>query len=90
MTLNRTFDEVLAGLSKRICGSSGGGVHEGRTSAGILSPTYCFTQRSALSNCDGITLFNTECRADVGSEIRMSLFVSGVFGDEVQVFAADD
>jgi len=47
-------------------------------------------ERSALTNSDLVTFFDTESRRDVSSEVLMSLLVSGVFGDEVKVFSADD
>lgn len=47
-------------------------------------------QRSALADGDGVTLLDTECRADMCGEVLVSLLVSGVLGDEVEVFSADD
>jgi hypothetical protein len=52
--------------------------------------TYGLAQWSALSNGNLVTLLNTESWRDVRSEVLVSLLVSGVFGDEVEVFAADD
>jgi hypothetical protein len=43
-----------------------------------------------LSNGNLITLFNTESWRNVRSEILVSLLISGVFGDEVKIFSADD
>ena len=47
-------------------------------------------QRSALANSDLVTLLNTECWADVCSEVLVPLLISGVLGDKVEVLAADD
>lgn len=52
--------------------------------------TYRLAQRSALSNGDLVTLLNTEGRGDVGGQVLVSLLVTGVLGDEVEVLAADD
>lgn len=52
--------------------------------------TYGLAQWSALSNCDLITLLNTESWGNVGSKVLVSLLISGVFRDEVEVFSADD
>ena len=51
---------------------------------------YCLAQRPALPNRDLITLLNTERWRDMCSQVLMSLLISGIFGDEVEVFAADD
>jgi len=45
---------------------------------------------SALTDGDHITFFNTERRGNVGGKVGVSLLVSGVLGDEVEVFSADD
>ena len=55
-----------------------------------LSPTYSLAQRPTLSNCDLITLLHTECRADGSRQVLVAFLVTGVFGDEVEVLAADD
>lgn len=52
--------------------------------------TYSLAQRSALANGNLVTLLNTEGRGDVGSQVLVSLLVTGVLGDEVEVLAADD
>ena len=52
--------------------------------------TYGLAQRSALSNGNLITLLNTESWRNVRSKVLVSLLVSGVFGNEVEVFSADD
>lgn len=52
--------------------------------------TYGLAQRPALANSDLVTLFNTESRGDVGSQVLVSLLVTGILGDEVEVLAADD
>lgn len=51
---------------------------------------YRLAERSALSNCNRITLLYTECWTDVRSQVRVSLLVSCIFRDEVEVFSADD
>jgi hypothetical protein len=52
--------------------------------------TYSLAQWSTLSNSNLVTLLYTECWRDVRSEILVSLLVSGVLGDEMKVFSADD
>lgn len=52
--------------------------------------TYSLAQRPALSNCHLIPLLHTERWADVRGKVGVSLLVTGVFGNEVEVFAADD
>lgn len=52
--------------------------------------TYSLAQRPALSNGNLVTLLNTEGWGDVGGEVLVSLLVTGVLGDEVEVLAADD
>jgi len=47
-------------------------------------------QRSALANCDLITFNNTESWGDVSSQVLVSLLISSVFRDKVEVFTADD
>ena len=51
---------------------------------------YGLAQRSALSNGNLITLLNSESWRDVRSQVLVSLLVTGVLGDEVKVFSADD
>lgn len=48
-----------------------------------MSMSYRLAQRSALANCDLVTLLNTESGADVSCEICVSLLISGIFWDEV-------
>lgn len=43
-----------------------------------------------MANSHGVTLLNTEGRGNVCSQVGVSLLVSGVFGDEVEVFSSDD
>jgi hypothetical protein len=43
-----------------------------------------------LTDSDLVTFFDTESRRDVCGKVLMSLLVSGVFGNEVKVFSADD
>ena len=52
--------------------------------------THSLAQWSALSNSDLVTLLNTEGWRNVRSKVLVSLLVSGVLGDEVKVFSADD
>jgi hypothetical protein len=47
-------------------------------------------ERSALANGDLVTLLDTESGRDVGGNVLVSLLVTGVLGDEVKVFPADD
>ena len=54
------------------------------------SATYSLAQWSALSNSDLITLFDTESWADVSSKVGVSLLITGVFWDEMEVLSADD
>lgn len=51
---------------------------------------HSLAQRPALANSHLVTLLHTECRAHVCSEVLVSLLITGVLGDEVKVFAADD
>jgi hypothetical protein len=55
-----------------------------------MHATHRLAQRPALPNCDCISIIHTERWADVRSKVGMSLLVSGVFGNKVKVFAADD
>ncbi len=43
-----------------------------------------------MTNCDLITLLNTESGGNVCGEVLVSLLVSGVLRDELQVLASDD
>jgi hypothetical protein len=43
-----------------------------------------------LTDCDLVTIFDTEGWADVCGQVLVSLLVTGVFWDEVEVFATDD
>ncbi len=52
--------------------------------------TYSLAQRSALANGNLITFFNTESRGDVSGEVLVALLVTGVLGDEMEIFPADD
>jgi hypothetical protein len=52
--------------------------------------TYGLAQWSALSNSNFITLHNTESWRNVCSKVLVSFLVTGVLGDEVEVFSADD
>lgn len=44
----------------------------------------------ALANDDLVTRLDTEGRRDVRGEVLVALLVTGVLGDEVEVFAADN
>jgi len=52
--------------------------------------SHCLAQRSALSDGDDIALFSTERWAHVRGQVGVSLLISGVFGNEVEVLSADD
>jgi len=56
----------------------------------LQSGTYGLAQWSALSNSNLITLLNTESWRNMRSKVLVSLLVTGVLGDEVKVFSADD
>ena len=56
----------------------------------MVGRTYGLAQRSALSNGYLITLLNTESWRDVRSKVLVSLLVSGILGDEMEIFSADD
>lgn len=47
-------------------------------------------KRPALANDDLVTGLDTEGRRDVGGEVLVALLVTGVLGDEMEVFTADD
>lgn len=44
----------------------------------------------ALANDDLVTGLDTESGGDVGGEVLVALLVTGVLGDEVEVFTTDD
>lgn len=52
--------------------------------------THSLAERSALTDSDNITLLNTESWRHVGGQVAVSLLVSGVLGDEVEVFSSDN
>ncbi len=52
--------------------------------------TYSLAQRTALANGNLVTFFNTERRGDVSSEVLVALLVTGVLGDEMEIFPAND
>jgi len=58
----------------------------------LLAPisTYSLAKGSALTDCDDVALLNTEGWGDVGSQVAVSLLVSGVLGNEVKVLSSDD
>jgi hypothetical protein len=47
-------------------------------------------KRPALANDDRVTRLDTESGGDVCGEVLVALLVTGVLGDEVEVFTADD
>ena len=55
-----------------------------------MAHTHRLTQRPTLPNRDLIALLDTERRADVCSEVGVTFLVTGVLGDEVEVFTADN
>ena len=59
-------------------------------SSADANATYRLAQRPTLSHRHLVTFLDTERGRDVRRQVLMSLLVSGVFGDEVEVFAADD
>lgn len=52
--------------------------------------TYSLAQRSALTNSHSVTILNTESGRNVGGQVAVSLLISGVLGDEVEIFSSDD
>lgn len=52
--------------------------------------TYSLAERSALTDGDLIAVLDTESWRDVCGEVLVSLLVTCVLGDEMQVFSADD
>ena len=54
------------------------------------SNTYRLAKRPTLADSDLVTFLDTESGRDVGGEVLVTLLVTRVFGDKVQVFAADD
>lgn len=52
--------------------------------------TYSLAERSALANGNLVTLLNTESGRDVGGEVLVSLLVTRVLGDEVEVLSSDN
>lgn len=71
-------------LGELLDGLAGAGQHTENVESDSLA------QRPALSNGNLVTLLNTEGWGDVGGEVLVSLLVTGVLGDEVEVLAADD
>ena len=55
-----------------------------------VSGVYCSLARDPLTNSDGVTLLDSEGGRAVGRQVLVSLLVSSVFGDEVEVFSSDD
>jgi hypothetical protein len=50
----------------------------------------CLGEGSALTNHDLVTGFDTESRGDMSSEVLVSLLITRVLGDEVEILSADD
>lgn len=53
-------------------------------------PAYSFAKWPALSDSHGVTLVHTESWRNMCCQVLVSLLVTGVFLDEVEVFTADD
>lgn len=51
--------------------------------------TYSLAERSALTDGNLIALLHTECRRNMSSQILVSLFIPGVFGNKVEVLASN-
>jgi len=71
-------------LLERLDRLSGSGQHAKNVESNSLA------ERSALADGDLVTFFDTESRGNMRGEVGVPLFVSGVLGDEVEVFSADD
>lgn len=52
--------------------------------------TYSLAQGAALADGDPVTFLNTESGRDVSGKVLVSLLVTVVLGDVVEVFTADD
>lgn len=52
--------------------------------------TYRLAQRPALTHGDLVTFLDTESGRDMCREVLVSLLVTRVFGDEMEVFTTDD
>lgn len=52
--------------------------------------TYRLAQRPALPNCDLIALLHTKRWRDVRCKVLVALLISRVFGNEMEIFAADN
>lgn len=50
----------------------------------------CLGQRSALTNKGNVTNLDRECRGAVSSEVSVSLLVSVIFGNVMEVVTSDD
>jgi hypothetical protein len=57
---------------------------------GWMDQAYGLAERSALADGDLVAVLDTECWRDVCGEVLVSALVTGVFGNEVEVLAADD
>ena len=56
----------------------------------FIKLTHGLAQRPTLSHCNLVTDLDTESWADVHWNVGMSLLVSGVLGDEVEVFPTNN
>lgn len=52
--------------------------------------TYSLAEGSALANGNLVTLLNTESGRDVGGKVLVSLLVTRVLGDKVEVLSSDN
>jgi hypothetical protein len=52
--------------------------------------TYSLAEGAALADGDPVTFLNTESGRDVGSKVLVTLLVTVVLGNVVEVFTADD
>ncbi len=77
-----TKDEIRTRAVARLWASS--------TTGEGIQRTYSLAERSALADGDLVTLLDTEGRRDVRRQVLVSLLVTGILGDEVEVFASDD
>jgi hypothetical protein len=55
-----------------------------------LYVAYSLAERTTLADGDLIAFLNTESGGHVSSQVGVSLLISGVLGNEVEVFSSDD
>lgn len=58
--------------------------------SGMSPGTYRLAQRPALPDCDLITLLHTKRRRDMACQVLVTFLVTRVFGNEMEIFSADD